>query len=466
MAPAPRATRKGRTRGKAADEESVAEEEPEAGPSKPAKLKTTRKTKAAASPPPAVETPSEAEEEEVVVVKKTKSGKERKQTRKAQAEQETLEEKEDLGEDGDTTMKADAVEPEPASKPARKPRATRAKATTESQGAEGEEKQKKPRTATKGKKGKKVETDVEGNTVSVAESAVEEEEAEQPKSTSGRKKASSKTGVQERQGESSKSSHGGRTARTKAKPAEMDTELDAGSEATESEAEPAATEDEMESIVEPVIPKKSKKSSSSKPPSSKPSSASGSQRSKPSSQPPPPPQPLQPTASQLDMFSNIPPSSPIRPGPQHKSAPARAHLASGNTANSSHIGENTPRPKAPLVTAKPARPSPHQNLNRDTLDRSVLQGALEARKVMEDLLVNETLAPKPTPNANGKEESNGEDGEGEKRVLSESQKKMTLEDLVRMEFKSRYEEMERQGRNMISQWEQKAKESRLKIEQI
>jgi hypothetical protein len=84
---------------------------------------------------------------------------------------------------------------------------------------------------------------------------------------------------------------------------------------------------------------------------------------------------------------------------------------------------------------------------------------------MEDLLVNETLAPKPAPNANGKEVSE-EDGEGERRVLSESQKKMTLEDLVRMEFKSRYEEMERQGRNMISQWEQKARESRHKIEQI
>lgn len=124
---------------------------------------------------------------------------------------------------------------------------------------------------------------------------------------------------------------------------------------------------------------------------------------------PPQTQPSQPDRplSQLNRFSNIPPSSPVKP--------------------------STPKSK-PI------------NLPREVLDDSVRDGALQARSVIEELAK--------------------ENEEGLRKPLLDDQKGMTLEELVRSEMRIRYEVMEREGEALIGKWEERTRESRKRIEAV
>jgi hypothetical protein len=190
----------------------------------------------------------------------------------------------------------------------------------------------------------------------------------------------------------------------------------------------------------PSKPSKSTQSKASDKPaqsSDKPSKSSG-KVSKPSDKPLPPlPPPSLPTSpqpqplSQLERFANIPPTSPAVP---------------------------TPRPKSTLVSSRLAiQPSPRADLPREVLDKSVHQGALEARSVMDDLVKSPVLA----------RIMGGQTDEEDIEIpLTEEQKGMTLEELVRSEMKKRYDALQREGGDMISQWEDRAKEARKRIETV
>jgi len=146
--------------------------------------------------------------------------------------------------------------------------------------------------------------------------------------------------------------------------------------------------------------------------------------------------------TQLERFANVPPSSPFYP--------SRA------------LSEETPRAKASLPRS---RASPSVVLPRETLDSSVTQGATEARKVMEHLVINVTGAEVDEAKSRGA--TGGTPAEEEARMLAkltDDQKGMTLEELVRMEFTKRYEVMAREGEGMIGQWEEKTRQARRKIE--
>ncbi|WWD07597.1 hypothetical protein V865_005698 [Kwoniella europaea PYCC6329] len=170
-----------------------------------------------------------------------------------------------------------------------------------------------------------------------------------------------------------------------------------------------------------------------------------SQNKSSSSKPLPPLPPASPTSprplSQLDRFANIPPSSPIL-----------------------SVSLATPNPKSLLRSTQPSsanRPSPHSQLSREALDSSLTRGAIEARKVMEDLMASPIVN---TGSMNDRENM----GEGKEEVvkLTEEQKKMTLEDLIRTEMKNRYREMQKEGEEMIERWEERARNERKKIEAL
>ena len=144
--------------------------------------------------------------------------------------------------------------------------------------------------------------------------------------------------------------------------------------------------------------------------------------------------------SQLDRFANIPPSSPF-PTPLHPSQVSALQPPPHSPA------ESTPRPKSTLVSNKPSKASPHTQLPRETLNKSLAEGAREARKVMDDLVLNST-------------------GDEDLKGLSEEQQGMTLEELVRGEMKKRYESLKLEGEEMIRKWEERGREARRKIESV
>ena len=117
--------------------------------------------------------------------------------------------------------------------------------------------------------------------------------------------------------------------------------------------------------------------------------------------------------SQLEQFANIPPSSPV-------------------TAS-------TP-PKSRFTITK------SMTLPRDALDLSVHEGAVQAARVIEDLA--------------------RESERGLREPLSDEQKTMTLEELVRSEMTRRYEMMEREGESLIGKWTERTKESRRRIQAV
>ncbi|WWC59525.1 uncharacterized protein I303_102081 [Kwoniella dejecticola CBS 10117] len=212
-------------------------------------------------------------------------------------------------------------------------------------------------------------------------------------------------------------------------------------------------EKEVDSIPQNRLRQASKPSSSSAAPIS---SQSKSSRSKaPSSKPLPPlppsrtPSPQHLPLSQLDRFSNIPPSSPL-PNPDLLS----------------------PKPKNLLRSSQPQRSSPRTQLPREVLDNSLTRGAVEARKVMEDLMsspVGDTTPIASRSNGTTKtgraQENEAEEIDGVAR-LTDEQRSMTLEDLVRLEMKKRYQQMQREGEDMIHRWEERAKSERKRIEAI
>ena len=163
-----------------------------------------------------------------------------------------------------------------------------------------------------------------------------------------------------------------------------------------------------------------------------------------------PPQCTQPAAlSQLDRFANVPPSSPFPSSPR-----THPHITSQS--------DLTPRPRSTLVSSIHTRPSAHLNLARETLDKSVARGAMEVRRVMEDLALNNHNR-QPEPDTFGGRDGNDQD---DQTKLSVDQKNMTLEELVRYEMKVRYQQMEKEGEDLIGSWVAKTKESRKRIEGI
>ncbi|WVR04702.1 hypothetical protein IAU60_001713 [Kwoniella sp. DSM 27419] len=213
------------------------------------------------------------------------------------------------------------------------------------------------------------------------------------------------------------------------------------------ESEIEAIEEESEVEVE-AAPKadtnRSSRSQASKTPSSRSAvtapiqASSSTSRSAKSSKPLPSLPPATPTSpspekrplSQLDRFANIPLSSPVP----------------------------TPRSKSTLRSTQPSKPSPHAGLPRDVLENSLTRGALEARRVMQDLVSS------PAPSPSGPSRSMRAEESMQMAKLTEEQKSMTLEELVRAEMKKRYDEMKQEGEEMIEKWEQKAKSERRRIE--
>ncbi|WRT64704.1 uncharacterized protein IL334_001638 [Kwoniella shivajii] len=218
-------------------------------------------------------------------------------------------------------------------------------------------------------------------------------------------------------------------------PVESEVEVGSG---TENEGQ---MDCDVEVESEPVRNPPSKLSSKTASSQSKSSKSSKSSSSKPLPPLPPPasPTPSARPLSQLDRFANIPPSSPIP----------------------------TPRSKSTLRSTQPTKPSPHSNLPREVFETSLMRGAIEARKVIEDL-ISSPVAHTP---GNGQAQTtvkNGNRVEDRNSIvkLTEEQKKMTLEDLVRFEMKKRFQEMQKEGEEMIAKWEEKTQGERKRIEAI
>lgn len=84
---------------------------------------------------------------------------------------------------------------------------------------------------------------------------------------------------------------------------------------------------------------------------------------------------------------------------------------------------------------------------------------------MEDLVINITGADPVVAGAETAVAGGGKAVEEDLQAkLTEEQKGMTLEELVRMEFQKRFEVMAREGEGMIGQWEEKTRQARRKIE--
>ncbi|WVQ83151.1 hypothetical protein IAT38_005289 [Cryptococcus sp. DSM 104549] len=388
---------------------------------------------------------------------------------------------------GTTVAPAPAPEPEPeaseaeveAEEPAASQvyaaagrRATRPRATT---------------AKTKGGRGKKKAETVEPEPEAVEEAEVEMEvaetveeaelevEVEEPvKKPRGKGKAAAK--AKPRATTTAKGKGKGK------KKAVVEEEAETGEKA-ESQAEsevPTESEAEVEPVPEPVPESEAETEAQPTPrPTTKPSAKAAkpssqalrpaSQRSQPSklssqsskplpSLPPPSSTPAKspsPTSaprplSQLDRFANIPPSSPVP----------------------------TPRSKATLRSAQPGRPSPHTvNLPREALDTSVTRGALQARKVVDDLFSSPLLptpkaaapspARSPTPRAPSPAPPAAEEAARQGPVvLTEEQKKMTVEDLVRAEMRRGYETLSREGADMIEKFMEQTRKDRMKIEAL
>ncbi|WVO18873.1 uncharacterized protein IAS62_000145 [Cryptococcus decagattii] len=207
-----------------------------------------------------------------------------------------------------------------------------------------------------------------------------------------------------------------------------------------SEAGSPADEQLRPKVVKAGSKSKSKASSQASK-SSKPSS-----RSKPLPSLPPssqPPSVKSPTSSsrplsQLDRFANIPPTSSPAP---------------------------TPRGKATLRSAQPTKPSPHAALPREAMDASLTRGALAARKVVDDLFSSPamTLSKEETGRLKQSQEPHPP---AYPQPLTEQEKQMTLEDLVRAEMQRGYRQLKEEGEKMIEDWYEKAKNDRKKIESL
>ncbi|OWZ66396.1 hypothetical protein AYX14_02878 [Cryptococcus neoformans] len=216
------------------------------------------------------------------------------------------------------------------------------------------------------------------------------------------------------------------------------TEVDAPSD---SEAKLLADEQPTPKVIKPA-PKAKSKASSQASKSSKPSSRSKPLPSLPPSPLPPSvksPTPSSRPLSQLDRFANIPPTSSPAP---------------------------TPRGKATLRSARPAKPSPHAALPREAMDASLTRGALAARKVVDDLFSSPAVASSSKEEMGQSKQSQEPQLPSQPRPLTEQEKQMKLEALIRTEMQKSYNQLKEEGEKMIEDWYERAKNDRKKIESL
>ena len=266
-------------------------------------------------------------------------------------------------------------------------------------------------------------------THSQAENEVIEPQIAEPASQSSKTRRArppkSQTADEESLGTSkSQRSTQSKSSRTKKAAATVPEQVTA-SEAEESEVA-EAEEDEAEEPLEET-PKASK------------SSRAPTQPSKPSSRstvPPPDQAEAPPPLSQLQRFANVPPASP---------APVQSSDAS--------------RPIKPLKGSKSSRSI--ANIPRESLNKSLHQGALAARSVVEVIAVSPPI-PLPAPSVTAALAA--PKPETLDIPLDDAEKQMTVEQLVRSEMKKRYDLMEREGEEMIRKWEVTTMDARRKIE--
>ncbi|KIR36020.1 hypothetical protein I352_00962 [Cryptococcus deuterogattii MMRL2647] len=300
--------------------------------------------------------------------------------------------------------------------------------------AKSKQDKKKPKPTSKSMGKQKIADEAESEEVAAKESGLEvpqEFEAEPPQKLE--KKTRTKTAATKTKG------------RKKAEKSEVEEEDDSkvGTEVElpyNSEAGSPADEQLRPKVVK-AGSKSMSKASSQASKSSKPSS-----RSKPLPSLPPSPQSpsvKSPTSSsrplsQLDRFANIPPTSSPAP---------------------------TPRGKATLRSAQPTKPSPHAALPREAMDASLTRGALAARKVVDDLFSSPAMTPSKEGTGRLKQ-SQELHPPAYPQPLTEQEKQMTLEDLVRAEMQRGYKQLKEEGEKMIEDWYEKAKNDRKKIESL
>ncbi|KAK8847471.1 hypothetical protein IAR55_005329 [Kwoniella newhampshirensis] len=324
------------------------------------------------------------------------------------------------------------------SKRAAKPRATTS--TRAKTGGRGKKKAATAEPEVEGVDEPEVEEEIE-ETEQVVEEELAESQVEEVKAKKTRAKAKA---TRKPRATTSSKSKSKKKVEAEEEEEEEEEEIEVAEE-VQSEAGPTqnnhvASEAPSPPSSKPASQSKSTKSSKTSKPASKPSSKGSSSKPLPplpptSAPPSPSPSPAKRPLSQLDRFANIPASSPIP----------------------------SPRSKSTLRSTHSSKPSPHRALPREEFDSSVQRGAVEARKVIADLMSSPFVGP-PSRSAMSKEEE--DEGPEGALVLTDEQKKMTLEELVRAEMKKRYLELEKEGQAMISQWEERAKYQRKKIEVV
>ncbi|EIW71190.1 hypothetical protein TREMEDRAFT_73216 [Tremella mesenterica DSM 1558] len=157
--------------------------------------------------------------------------------------------------------------------------------------------------------------------------------------------------------------------------------------------------------------------------------------------------------SQLDRFINIPPASPM-------DRPVK-------TLKRLSTSRSTSSPDKSLSRGIP----------REALDKSSLQGAIEAREVVEKIASSPIPIGRIQDGSSGQQEIESEKNDQESgreviteikldAVLTEEEKSMTVEQLVRAEMNRRYKVMEREGSDMISAWETRTSIARKRIESL
>lgn len=99
------------------------------------------------------------------------------------------------------------------------------------------------------------------------------------------------------------------------------------------------------------------------------------------------------------------------------------------------------------------------------MDASLTRGALAARKVVDDLFSSPAMTPSKEETGRLKQ-SQEPHPPAYPQPLTEQEKQMTLEDLVRAEMQRGYRQLKEEGEKMIEDWYEKAKNDRKKIESL
>jgi hypothetical protein len=189
---------------------------------------------------------------------------------------------------------------------------------------------------------------------------------------------------------------------------------------------PQVTVDQEDEIIQEVVPELEVEADDTPRPS-KSKSKSRSKSSRPTTTNPPKQLPeVSKPLSQLDQFANIPPSSPVHPPITSKSQLLQPVII------------NT---RPPTFNSSTTSKAPLSGISTGKGDTS---GGVEAETVIEDLL------------------SSRQSGAG----FTEEEKKMTLEQLIRHEYKLRYDTLRKEGEEMIARWEERTRIARKEIEAL